>query len=238
MADKKKIVVFSGAGLDRESGVLTFRDCKDGLWNNYKIDEVATPTGWKKDPQKVLDFYNERRREMPNVSPNRAHTSLAELENEYNVIHITQNVSDLLERAGATKIYHLHGELTKARGESGSEPIIEIGYEDIKIGDICEKNESQLRPHICWFNEYPFHIARAYQAMNNADILIIVGTSLQIGYTLDMLQAVTPECCIYYVDPEPMNYLSNYGMKVEYVRQPAVKGISDLVTELLKESNE
>lgn len=235
---KKKIVVFSGAGLDRESGILTFRDCKDGLWNNYKIDEVATPTGWKKDSQKVLDFYNERRRELPNVNPNRAHRSLAELEDEYEVIHVTQNVSDLLERGGATKVYHLHGELTKARGEKGSEPIIEIGYEDIKLGDVCEKTESQLRPHICWFNEYPFHIARAYQAMNNADILIIVGTSLQIGYTLDMLQAVTSECRIIYVDPEPMNYLSNYGMKVEYVREPAVKGISDLVTELLKEDNQ
>jgi NAD-dependent deacetylase len=238
MENKKKIVVFSGAGLDRESGVLTFRDCKDGLWNNYKIDEVATPTGWRKDPQKVLDFYNERRREMPNVSPNRAHTSLAELENGYDVTHITQNVSDLLERAGATKIYHLHGELTKARGAGHSKPIIDIGYEDIKLGDMCEKNEAQLRPHICWFDEMPFHVNKAYDAMNNADIVIIVGTSLQITYTLPMLQAVTDECRIYYVDPEPMNYLSNYGMKVEYIRQPAVKGISDLVTELLKESNE
>lgn len=238
MENKKKIVVFSGAGLDRESGILTFRDCQNGLWNNYKIDEVATPKGWKKDPQKVLDFYNERRRELPNVSPNKAHTSLAELENAYDVTHVTQNVSDLLERAGATKIYHLHGELTKARGEAGSNPIIEIGHEDIKLGDMCKTTDSQLRPHICWFEEMPFHVNKAYDAMNNADILIIVGTSLQITYTLPMLQAVTPECRIIYVDPEPMNYLSNYGMKVEYVRESAVKGISDLVTELLKESNQ
>lgn len=249
MADKKKkVVVFSGAGLDRESGILTFRDVKDGMWNNYKISDVARPEGWKKDPQRVLDFYNERRREMPTVKPNRAHTSLAELENEYDVIHVTQNVSDLLERAGATKVYHLHGELTKARGDKGTgnnrnpfpsaNPILDIGYEDIKMGDMCDVTNSQLRPNVVWFDEYPFHINKSYEAMNNADILIIVGTSLQIGYTLDMLQAVTSECRIIYVDPEPMNYLSNYGMKVEYIREPAVKGISNLVTELLEASNQ
>jgi NAD-dependent deacetylase len=245
--EKKKIVVFSGAGLDAESGVATFRD-NNGLWNNYKIDEVATPEGWNKDPQKVLDFYNERRREMPNVKPNRAHTSLAELENAYDVTHITQNVSDLLERAGATKIYHLHGELTKVRGDHGTgnkrnrlpsvNPVIDIGYDDIKMGDMCEVTNSQLRPNVVWFGEFPFHINKSYDAMNNADILIIVGTSLQIGYTLDMLQAVTSECRIIYIDPEPMNYLSNYGMKVEYVHEPAAKGVSDLVTELLKEDNQ
>lgn len=244
MVGKKKIVVFSGAGLDRESGVLTFRDCKDGLWNNYKIDEVATPEGWEKDPQKVLDFYNERRREMPNVEPNRAHKALVDLEEDYDVIHVTQNVSDLLERAGASKVYHLHGELTKARGETGNKisdrfkptKMIDIGYNDIKLGDLCEENGKQLRPNVVWFGEYPQHVDRGYKAIENADILLIVGTSLQIGYTLDMLQSIKNGGRVIYIDPEPMNYLSNYGMKVEYIRERAEKGVTTLVELLLDEA--
>lgn len=248
MADKKKIVVFSGAGLDRESGILTFRDCKDGLWNNYKIDEVATPTGWKKDPQKVLDFYNERRRELPNVSTNRAHTSLAELENGYDVTHVTQNVSDLLERAGATKVYHLHGELTKVRAskpklKSFNKPIgvTDIGYKDINLGDLSEENGEQLRPHIVWFDEMPEYVAQSSKAIQEADILIIVGTSLNISYTLPLLaQANTimgdNRCKAYYVDPDPSRALKHYDMEIEYVTKSAVKGISELVTKLIAEA--
>lgn len=240
---KKKIVVFSGAGLDRESGILTFRDCKDGLWNNYKIEDVATPTGWKNNPQAVLDFYNERRAELPNVKPNKAHTSLVELEEHFDVVHITQNVSDLLERAGASKVYHLHGELTKARGDKGTkkidrfEPtkIIDIGYNNINLGDVCEVTGKQLRPNIVWFYEMPFNVPKAYLEIEKADILIIVGTSLQIGYTLEMLQGVNKECRIVYIDPEPMNYLSNYGMKVEYIREKAKKGVTSFVNELIKQ---
>lgn len=243
---KKKIVVFSGAGLDRESGVLTFRDTKDGMWNNYKIEDVATPRGWKNNPQVVLDFYNERRREMPNVQPNKAHKALVDLEEDFEVIHVTQNVSDLLERAGATTVYHLHGELTKARGEdtgnildrlmaSKGDKSTHIGYNDINLGDLDFKTGTQLRPHIVWFGEYPFHVNKAYEAMNNADILVVIGTSLQIGYTLDLLQSVTPECRIVYIDPEPMNYLSNYGMKVEYIREKAEKGVIGFVNGLLDE---
>ena len=147
----KKIVVFSGAGLDRESGVLTFRDCKDGLWGKYDTKEVATVEGWRKDREKVLDFYNERRQEMPNVEPNDAHKALAKLEEHFEVINITQNVSDLLERGGSTNVLHLHGELTKARGcmNPKSEPTV-IGYDDINIGDKSEDG-SQMRPHIVWF---------------------------------------------------------------------------------------
>lgn len=246
---KKKIVVFSGAGLDRESGILTFRDCKDGLWNNYKIEDVATPNGWKKNPQAVLDFYNERRSELPNVEPNKAHKSLVELEDHFEVIHLTQNVSDLLERAGASKVYHLHGELTKARGvdggnlintlkATGNQKVTDIGYNAINVGDMCEITGTQLRPNIVWFHEMPFHVPRGYQALENADILIVVGTSLQIGYTLEMLQAVKKGCRIVYIDPEPMNYLNNYGMKVEYIREMAEKGVSDFVNELINGLNE
>lgn len=249
----KKIVVFSGAGLDRESGVLTFRDCKDGLWNNYKIDEVATPEGWKNDKEKVLQFYNERRQQLPEVQPNEAHISLVSLEKEYEVIHVTQNVSDLLERAGATNVIHLHGELTKARSSfynSNNVPedeVIDIGYNDIKLGDKCEKRGAQLRPHIVWFGEYPFGVIEAYRAVEKADVLIIVGTSLQISYTLDMLNNVRrigdeqygggSPCEIYFVDPKPMRYLDNYGLTVNYIEKPAVEGVGELVNSLLIQAN-
>ena len=242
---KKKIVVFSGAGLDRESGVLTFRDCVDGLWNNHKIEDVATPEGWAKDPAKVLEFYNERRRQMPEVVPNGAHTALAELENKYEVIHVTQNVSDLLERAGASTVYHLHGELTKVRAskpklKSFNNPVglKDIGYADVNIGDLSEENGEQLRPHIVWFSEYPEYTTQAARAIEKADILIIVGTSLNIGYTLPLLaQANTimgeNKCKAYYIDPEPSRALDNYDMVITYLKKPAVEGVRQLVNELL-----
>ncbi len=237
---KKKIVVFSGAGLDRESGVLTFRDCKDGLWNNYKIDDVATPEGWRKSRETVLDFYNERRRQMPEVEPNGAHLALAKLEEEYDVIHLTQNVSDLLERGGCNNVIHLHGDLTKACDSLSKKHKYHIGYNNIELGAKCPETGSQLRPDIVWFGEMPHRVDEAYDAVYHADILIVVGTSLQISYTLDVLtnvrQIVSDEsnpCRIIYVDPEPMNYLSNYGLKVEYVRKGAVEGVTEIVNELL-----
>lgn len=236
----KKIVIFSGAGLDRESGVLTFRDSVDGLWENHNIDEVATKSGWKKDPKKVLDFYNARRAQMPTVEPNDAHKIIAELEGEFSdVINITQNVSDLLERAGATTVYHLHGELTKARGEMdyGNPHIVlgqvyDIGYDDINIGDLAEDNKSQMRPHIVWFGEYPFKVDESYDALADCDVLIIVGTSLNIGYTHQMLMSVNSTAKIYYVDPEPSKDLDSYGMDVEYIEKPATEGMA-IVKELL-----
>jgi len=246
---KKKIVVFSGAGISRESGVLTFRDSKNGLWNSHKIDDVATPEGWKRNYEKVLNFYNERRNEMPNVEPNEAHISLASLEEEYDVTIVTQNVDDLHERGGSSDIIHLHGELTKARSSDNpnAEPI-DIGYDLINVGDKADDG-SQLRPHIVWFSEYPFEIERAFQVIREADILIIVGTSLQIGYTLTLLNEVRHDgdgkysektvkkeaCEIYYVDPEPMEYLSNsYGLQVNYIRRSATEGIYDLVNVLIE----
>ncbi len=242
--DKKKIVVFSGAGLDRESGVLTFRDCKNGLWNNHKIDEVATPEGWDKDKSKVLEFYNERRRELPNVKPNKAHTALLKLEEVYDVTHITQNVSDLLERAGCSKVYHLHGELTKARTSFGmrnfnlvrQQKSFDIGYNDINLGDVDEDN-NQIRPHIVWFGEYPFHIERAYQAFRDADIVLIVGTSLNITYTLTFFNELKPDCQVYYVDPEPSRNLDyDIPVNIEYIEKKAGNGVSKLVTKLVKKA--
>jgi NAD-dependent deacetylase len=240
----KKIVVFSGAGVSKESGVLTFRDVKDGLWNNHKIEDVATIEGWKKDPAKVLAFYNERRQQMPTVEPNDAHFALKGLEQEYDVTIVTQNVDDLHERAGSSKILHLHGELTKAKSSYGTgnrildnHDSVDIGYNDINIGDMCEEFKAQMRPDIVWFGEYPYQVDRAYQAIGKADILLIVGTSLQIGYTLDMLQNVKKDCKIIYIDPQPMHYLDSYGMTVEYITKNAIEGVGEIVNRLLVQEN-
>lgn len=243
----KKIVVFSGAGLDQESGIPTYRDGKNGLWNNYSIEDIATPEGWSKNREKVLDFYNSIRRELPNNKPNLAHKALLKLETKYDVYHVTQNVSDLLQRTGVKNVVNLHGELTKARGSAyrnniiPKESIIDIGYNDINIGDKCKISGSQLRPNLVFFNEYPQDVDRAYRWMSDADILLIVGTSLQIGYTLSLISNVRkveingkPPCRIIYVDPKPMEYLEAYGLSVEYIKNPATKGVTKIVKELLK----
>ena len=242
--DKKKIVVFSGAGLDQESGIETFRG-KSGYWtDNYKIDEVATPQGWKKDPAKVLDFYNQRRRELPNALPNKAHTDLVRLEEHFEVTHVTQNISDLLERALASKVFHLHGELTKARGSYGMggplsdycEPF-DIGYKDINIGDLCPEMQSQIRPHICWFSEMPFYVEESYKSIKEADILIIIGTSLEITYTIDMLRSFGVEKKCYYIDPNPSNYLDSSGMNIKHIKKNAIEGVGILISELIDLKN-
>jgi len=239
----KKIVVFTGAGISKESGVDTFRDSKDGLWENFKIDEVATPEGWKKDKNKVLEFYNARRRQMPSVEPNDAHKALVALEEEYDVTIVTQNVDDLHERAGSSKILHLHGELTKARtsfamnnpGVVASQKTYDIGYEDINIGDMDEEYGSQLRPHIVWFGEYPFFYYNALEAFIEADIVMIIGTSLNIGYTLNFFGKTKKDTPIIYIDPEPSKTLdSDYPeIKIEYITKTAVKGVREVVDRLL-----
>ena len=234
----KKIAIFSGAGLDKESGITTFRDTNDGTWNNYNIDEVCTPAGWKKNREKVLDFYNERRSQLKDVEPNDAHKQLVQLEENFNVIHITQNVSDLLERAGAINVIHLHGELTKARGPlydhktSSLDNIVDIGYNDIKIGDKCEITGSQLRPHIVWFEEYPFQVDEAYTEISTADILLIIGTSLSITYTLTLLSNVKEGCEVYYIDPNPVKTLFKY--KITYIEKSATEGVKEFIEKILK----
>lgn len=236
---KKKIVIFSGAGISRESGVLTFRDCKDGLWNNHKIDDVATPAGWSKDKAAVLGFYNERRRQLPDVVPNDGHKLIAELEKDYDVTVVTQNVDDLHERAGSTNIIHLHGELTKARGSlyshkpSPADQVIDIGYNDINMGDKCSVTGSQLRPHIVWFGEYPFGVDKGYQAIRNADYLVVIGTSLNIGYTLDMLAEASDDCKVFYIDPEPSEILAKYtNMPVTLMKYGGAEGMTKFIEKL------
>lgn len=243
MGIKKKIVFFSGAGISRESGVLTFRDCKDGLWNNHKIEDVATPAGWAKDRAAVLNFYNERRRQLPDVVPNDGHKLIASLEADYDVVVLTQNVDDLHERGGSTNVIHLHGELTKARGSlyahkpSPADQIIDIGYNDINIGDKCPVTESQLRPHIVWFGEYPFGVDRGYQAISNADYLVVIGTSLNIGYTLDMLAEAGDNCKVFYIDPEPAPILGKYtGKAVTYMKYGGAEGMTKFIEKLNAET--
>lgn len=239
MSEKKKIVIFTGAGISAESGISTFRSIVNGLWYDYNVDEVATPTGWKKDRAKVLEFHNMLRTKLPTVNPNAAHRALAQLEDKYDVTVITQNVDDLHERGGSTNIIHLHGELTKARGcmyshkTSELDVVYEIGYNDIKIGDTCEKTGSQLRPHIVWFEEMPFGVVEAYEAIDKADILLVIGTSLQITYTIPMLASVRKKCEVYYIDPDPSTELEHYGVNVNYVYTKATKGVTEMVDKLM-----
>ena len=237
-----KIVVFSGAGVSQESGVPTFRN-SDGLWENHKVEDVATPKGWRENKKLVLDFYNARRAQLPTVEPNEAHKLLVELEKHHDVTIVTQNVDDLHERAGSSKVIHLHGELTKARGSfyehktSSLDPVYEIGYEDIKQGDMCETTGSQLRPHIVWFGEMPLDTEEAFMSLAEADVVLIVGTSLQITYTMDALAMImeSTDASFYYVDPEPSRYLDGFG-EVTYIEKPASEGVKDFVDEMLSSS--
>ena len=183
---KKKLVVLTGAGVSAESGITTFRD-SNGLWENYKVEDVATIEGWQKDPQLVLDFYNARRAQLADVRPNAAHMAIAALEEEYDVTVITQNVDNLHERAGSTRIIHLHGELTKVRPENtyneidgfSEASVFDIGTDTVNLGDLAP-NGAQLRPHIVWFGEAVPKIDQALDYVEAADIMLIVGTSLQV----------------------------------------------------------
>jgi NAD-dependent deacetylase len=236
---KKKIVVFTGAGVSAESGINTFRGITNGLWYDYNVEEVATPTGWKKDRAKVLEFHNMLRSKLPTVMPNAAHKAIATLEDKYDVTVITQNVDDLHERGGSTNILHLHGELTKARGvqfhhkDSELDVVYDIGYENINEGDVCKTHNTQIRPHIVWFEEMPHNVIEAYEALDEADILLVIGTSLQITYTIPMLASVKPECEVYYIDPNPVTALENMGVKVNYICEKASKGVTEMVNKLM-----
>ena len=236
---KKKVVVFTGAGISKESGVDTFRDSVDGLWENHKIEEVCTLDGWRKDREKVLNFYNDRRKQMPMVEPNDAHKALVKLEEHFDVTIVTQNVDDLHERGGSRNIIHLHGELTKARGSmyhhkpSPFDEVYDIGYGDINIGDKCKVSGSQLRPHIVWFGEYPFRVDEAYREFLSADIVIIVGTSLQIGYTLSFFDNLPKGFDVIYIDPNPSHDLDTLDLNIEYVEKGAVEGVTEIVERII-----
>jgi NAD-dependent deacetylase len=219
----KRIVVLTGAGISQESGIKTFRDA-DGLWNNYRIEEVASPEAWERDPQLVLDFYNIRRRQLYEVEPNAAHLALAKLEEKYDVQIITQNVDDLHERAGSTKVLHLHGELKKVRSTVDESLVYPLRGWELKLGDLCEKG-SQLRPHIVWFGEPVPNIMVATSMVQNADIFLVVGTSLQVYPAAGLIQYVSSGVPKYLVDPEAE--LRNYVPNLTVIRDKATIGVCD-----------
>lgn len=196
----KKIVVLTGAGISAESGINTFRDA-DGLWEGHDIMEVASPQGFANNPALVLDFYNKRRKQLLNVQPNKAHFNLKDLEHYFSVEIITQNVDDLHERAGSTNVIHLHGELFKARSTADTETIFDW-KKDIKLGDVAEDG-SQIRPHIVWFGEAVPMIEKAVEIVKTADILIIIGTSMQVYPAAGLVDYVQTNTPIYFIDPNP-----------------------------------
>ncbi len=224
----KNIVVLSGAGISAESGILTFRDM-GGMWEKYDITEVASPTAWNKNPQIVLDFYNQRRRQLAKVKPNKAHILLAELEKNYNVHIVTQNVDDLHERSGSTNILHLHGELTKARSTKNPNLIYDIAYTDINMGDLAEDG-SQLRPHIVWFGESVPEFSNAIEIVKNADILLVIGTSLVVYPAAGLIDYVKKDTEIYLIDPGDF---SNINKNVKHIKKTAVEGVEYLINACL-----
>ncbi|GIJ93038.1 SIR2 family NAD-dependent protein deacylase [Capnocytophaga stomatis] len=196
----KKIVALTGAGISAESGIKTFRD-SDGLWEGHNVMEVASPEGFAKNPNLVLDFYNQRRRQLKEVKPNLAHTVLAELQSDYKVVVVTQNVDDLHERAGSKNVIHLHGELLKSRGVDNEELIFDC-FKDIHLGDLSPSG-AQLRPHIVWFGESVPMIPKAIKEVETADILLIIGTSLQVYPAAGLMDYARYSTQIYYVDLNP-----------------------------------
>lgn len=228
----QKIVVLTGAGISAESGISTFRDT-DGLWEGHDVMAVASPQGWVNDQKLVLDFYNQRRRQLKSVSPNSAHFALAKLEVKFDVVIITQNVDNLHERAGSSRIIHLHGELNKVRS-SGNSKLIYDWTDDLNEGDICEQGH-QLRPHIVWFGEMVPMLEPAIQECETADIFIIIGTSMQVYPAAGLISYARSSSNIYYIDPKP--HISNElkGLpNLSVVTEKATIGVIDLVDKLLE----
>lgn len=221
---RKKLVVLTGAGISAESGIRTFRDM-GGLWEEYDVMEVASPEGWAKNPQLVLQFYNERRRQLKNAKPNLGHIALAEAEQHFIVNIITQNVDDLHERAGSSCVLHLHGELKKARSSANSSNIVDIGYGDINWGDTCEKG-FQLRPHIVWFGEEVPAMTDAIKLVQGAEIFAVIGTSLNVYPAAGLINYV-PKCCpVYLVDPNNVN-ISQHN--ITFIKEKASTGVPQML---------
>ena len=227
----EKIVILSGAGISAESGVKTFRDA-GGLWEGHDVMTVASIDGWHRNPELVLDFYNQRRRQLHEVEPNPAHHALVELESQYEVVVITQNVDDLHERAGSSHIIHLHGELRKAKS-SIDDTLIYDCPGDIRIGDTCELG-SQLRPHVVWFGEQVPKLHEAALHITDAHHILIVGTSMQVYPAAGLVGYAREESAIYYVDPNPrINFELSRRDNLRVVPEKAAGGLPKLVQQLL-----
>lgn len=223
----KHIVVLTGAGMSAESGIKTFRDA-DGLWEGHDVMEVASPQGFSDNPKLVLDFYNQRRRQLLNVEPNAAHYALAELEEKHKVTIITQNVDDLHERSGSSKIIHLHGELLKVKSVYNEFDMLHW-TKDLNLGDKCKKGY-QLRPHIVWFGEAVPMIDKAVTICQTADILLIIGTSMQVYPAANLMHYVSNTTKIFYIDPKPAMISNN---QITVIAETATVGIFKF-TDLLK----
>jgi NAD-dependent deacetylase len=220
---KKKLVILSGAGISAESGLKTFRD-SDGLWEGYDVTEVATPRGWRKNPQLVLDFYNMRRKDVAAAKPNAAHIGLAELEKHFDVTIITQNIDDLHERGGSTNVMHLHGEIFKMRSERDEQLIYEIRG-DIKLGDRAEDG-SQLRPNIVWFEEAVPMIEEAIPVVYSTDVFVVVGTSLVVYPAAGLINYVPAFAPKYIIDKQVPVTQNFHNLTV--IEKPATEGVKEL----------
>jgi NAD-dependent deacetylase len=221
---KKNIVVLTGAGISAESGIKTFRD-SGGLWEKFDVMTVASIEGWRQNPNLVQEFYNKRRKELEKAEPNDAHKILAELEKNFNVVVITQNVDNLHERGGSSSIIHLHGELTKARSSINPSLIYEIGYRAIEKGEKAEDN-SPLRPHIVWFGEAVPMIESAAEKVQNADILIIIGTSMNVYPAAGLVEYARRDIPVYLIDPNEVNYSGR--RKIMFIKEKASSGMKRL----------
>ena len=236
---RKKIVVLTGAGVSAESGISTFRD-SNGLWENHNVEDVASIEGWYRNPSLVLDFYNERRAQLPTVRPNAAHIAIASLEDEFDVTVVTQNVDNLHERAGSTRIIHLHGELTKVRPENcyndrdgySESTVFDIGADAVHIGDLAP-NGAQLRPHIVWFGEAVPKIEAAIDAVEAADMVLIVGTSLQVYPAAGLYRYAGMDTPIYIIDPADMSLRDS---RITHIKEVATKGM-ETFKNLIKSGN-
>jgi NAD-dependent deacetylase len=225
--EKKHLVVLTGAGVSAESGLQTFRD-SGGLWENVKVEEVATPRAWRKDPKKVLDFYNYRRVQVLKAEPNKAHKMLAELEKDYFVTIITQNIDDLHERAGSTRILHLHGQILSMRSEK-DENLRYPCTSDIQLGDTAEDG-NQLRPDIVWFEEPVPAIEEAANITRTADVFVVIGTSLQVYPAASLIDFAPKFCPKFLIDKAEVDF---YGIQhIEQIRMPATEGMEVLLQRL------
>lgn len=222
--EKKKMVVLTGAGMSAESGISTFRD-SGGLWEKYRIEDVATPEAFAKNPALVLDFYNLRRKQLDEVQPNEGHETLARLQEFFDVHIITQNVDNLHERAGSKTILHLHGELTKVRSTKFPELIYDIGTKPIHLGDVCEKG-AQLRPHIVWFGEAVPAIEEAIEITTTADIFVVIGTSLNVYPAAGLVSYAPAGCHRFLIDPHPVEI--PYRLPFTIIKKSAGEGTKEL----------
>jgi NAD-dependent deacetylase len=227
----KHLVILSGAGMSAESGIKTFRD-DNGLWRTHRFEDLASPQAWERNPQLVLDFYNERRKQLFEVEPNEGHKALKRLEEKYEVQIITQNVDDLHERAGSNRVLHLHGELKKVRSTADPSLVYTLDHWELKLGDCCEEG-AQLRPHIVWFGEPVPNISEAIRLVKKADMLLVVGTSLQVYPAAGLIDYAPHGIPVVLIDPKasPAAHQSH----VRVIRDTAAQGLPKLVDELLQQ---